>query len=112
MAAASSQHFPAPLPSPTGQHPRVEYFASISQHAQQQQLQQQHVMYLEQQRQYQLQEQQRRQPPAQQQPQRQASFDPRGDTNNFLNQSTLLAEAAKRAQMQVLMRDLDEMDLS
>ncbi|KAF1967885.1 hypothetical protein BU23DRAFT_378704, partial [Bimuria novae-zelandiae CBS 107.79] len=33
------------------------------------------------------------------------------ETQNYLNQAALLAEAAKRAQMAVVMRDLDGMEL-
>jgi hypothetical protein len=33
------------------------------------------------------------------------------ETQNYLNQTALLAEAAKRAQMAVVMRDLDSMEL-
>ncbi|ESZ91675.1 hypothetical protein SBOR_7932 [Sclerotinia borealis F-4128] len=46
--------------------------------------------------------------PAQQEPQRSTSQD---ETSPFLKDLTLVAEAAKRAQMACLMRDLDDCEM-
>jgi hypothetical protein len=45
------------------------------------------------------------------QPNRHGAGTTAAETTNFLDQSGLLAEAAKRAQMAVVMRDLDDMEL-
>ncbi|KAF2654615.1 hypothetical protein K491DRAFT_553082, partial [Lophiostoma macrostomum CBS 122681] len=45
------------------------------------------------------------------QPNRQGAGQTAAETTNFLNQTALLAEAAKRAQMAVLMRDVEGMEL-
>ncbi|OAG09349.1 uncharacterized protein CC84DRAFT_1069194, partial [Paraphaeosphaeria sporulosa] len=45
------------------------------------------------------------------QPNRDGAGRTAGETQNFLNQAALLAEAAKRAQMACVMRDLDSMEL-
>lgn len=45
------------------------------------------------------------------QPNRDGAGRTAAETQNYLNQAALLAEAAKRAQMAVVMRDLDSMEL-
>ena len=45
------------------------------------------------------------------QPDREAAGQTAGETNAFLEQFGLLAEAAKRAEMAVLMRDLEGMEM-
>ncbi|KAF9738928.1 hypothetical protein PMIN06_003580 [Paraphaeosphaeria minitans] len=45
------------------------------------------------------------------QPNRDGAGRTAGETQSFLNQTALLAEAAKRAQMACVMRDLDSMEL-
>ncbi|KAF1962212.1 hypothetical protein CC80DRAFT_399682 [Byssothecium circinans] len=45
------------------------------------------------------------------QPNRQGAGTTAAETANYLSQAALLAEAAKRAQMAVVMRDLDSMEL-
>lgn len=45
------------------------------------------------------------------QPNRQGAGTTAAETANYLSQTALLAEAAKRAQMAVVMRDLDSMEL-
>ena len=45
------------------------------------------------------------------QPNRDGAGRTAAETQNYLNQAALLAEAAKRAQLAVVMRDLDSMEL-
>jgi hypothetical protein len=45
------------------------------------------------------------------QPNRSGAGQTAAETTNYLNQAALLAEAAKRAQMACVMRDLDGMEL-
>ena len=45
------------------------------------------------------------------QPNRDGAGRTAGETQNFLNQAALLAEAAKRAQVHCVMRDFDDMEL-
>jgi hypothetical protein len=52
-----------------------------------------------------------RHPTLEYQPNREGAGTTASETANFLSQAALLAEAAKRAQMAVVMRDLDGMEL-
>ncbi|KAF2851736.1 hypothetical protein T440DRAFT_373026, partial [Plenodomus tracheiphilus IPT5] len=52
-----------------------------------------------------------RHPSFEYQPNRAGAGQTAGETTNFLAQTSLLAEAAKRAQMACVMRDLDGMEL-
>jgi len=52
-----------------------------------------------------------RNPSFEYQPNRSGAGQTAGETANFLAQASLLAEAAKRAQMACVMRDLDGMEL-
>ncbi|KAF2643927.1 hypothetical protein P280DRAFT_514910 [Massarina eburnea CBS 473.64] len=85
----------APLPSPSAAERPHGYFGAVD--VQQQQSAQQ---------------QQRAQSPQfGYQPSRQGAGSNNSETANYLSQAALLAEAAKRAQMAVVMRDLDSMEL-
>lgn len=84
----------APLPSPSTVRPQQHgFFGSIDgqQHGQQ--------------------DQQPQQPTFEYQPNREGAGRTAAETANYLNQAALLAEAAKRAQMAVVMRDFDGMEL-
>lgn len=64
----------------------------------------------------QSQQQQRMQPPQRHpsfeyQPNRAGAGQTAAETTNYLNQAALLAEAAKRAQMACVMRDISDMEL-
>ncbi|CAA9961399.1 hypothetical protein CFE70_004773 [Pyrenophora teres f. teres 0-1] len=83
----------SPSTSPQNQH----YFGSLNQ--QSQQLQPQHRL------------QAQRHPSFEYQPNRAGAGQTAAETTNYLNQAALLAEAAKRAQMACVMRDLDGMEL-
>ena len=52
-----------------------------------------------------------RHPSFEYQPNRVGAGQTAGETTNYLNQAALLAEAAKRAQMACVMRDIGEMEL-
>jgi hypothetical protein len=84
------------MPSPSATHTQQQgFFASFGQQqAQQQQMQplQRHATF-------------------EYQPNREGAGRTAAETSNYLNQAALLAEAAKRAQMAVVMRDLDGMEL-
>ncbi|KAF2452075.1 hypothetical protein P171DRAFT_347718 [Karstenula rhodostoma CBS 690.94] len=89
----------APVPSPASpSQPPQNFFGSLNGQSQSQQAQPE-------------------MPPIQRyrsfeyQPNRDAAGRSAGETQNFLNQTALLAEAAKRAQMACVMRDLDSMEL-
>lgn len=69
------------------------------QQSQQQQSQQQHPMQLQ------------RHPSYEYQPNRQGAGATQNETAAYLNSAALLAEAAKRASIQVVMRDIEEMEL-
>ncbi|KAF2269874.1 hypothetical protein CC78DRAFT_242535 [Lojkania enalia] len=92
----------APLPSPTASHShRQDFFGSLNQQQPSQQTQQ---------------SQQQNQTPQQPgnyhyQPNRDGAGRTAAETNNYLDQYSLVAEAAKRAQMAVLMRDVEGMEL-
>lgn len=87
----------APLPSPSAVHPHQRDFFSSLNH-QNQTAHQQHAQPLS---------------PTQfnYQPNREGAGRTAAETNNFLSQTALLAEAAKRAQMAVVMRDIEGMEL-
>ncbi|KAF2015060.1 hypothetical protein BU24DRAFT_227753 [Aaosphaeria arxii CBS 175.79] len=94
---ASSTPASAPLPSPsTRQNQTQDFFTNASRQQNAQQHQQQPAVspmdysY---------------------QPNRQGAGQTAAETTNFLNQTGLLAEAAKRAQMAVVMRDIEGMEL-
>lgn len=97
--AAPTPASSAPVPSPaTPSQPPQNFFGSLN--AQPQSQQAQPPM-----------------PPMQRyrsfeyQPNRDGAGRTAGETQDFLNQAALLAEAAKRAQMHCVMRDLDSMEL-
>lgn len=92
----------APLPSPsTARPPQHGFFGSLDgqQQAQQQPQPQQQRQPLQ------------RYPTFEYQPNRDGAGRTAAETASYLNQAALLAEAAKRAQMAVVMRDLDGMEL-
>ena len=109
--ASPSPQSAAPLSSPTMSSAPQQYaFGSLnqSQHPQQQsqsqqnrhqQPQQQHPMQLQ------------RHPSYEYQPNRQGAGATQSETAAYLNSAALLAEAAKRASIQVVMRDIEEMEL-
>jgi hypothetical protein len=112
----------APLPSPTVSH-QAQYFGSI--HPQQTQQSQSHAQYAQQyaQQQQQHPHQQQQQPHNQQQeqqksmsgyhyqPDRAGAGQTAPETARYLGDFGLVAEAAKRAQMAVLMRDMEGVEL-
>jgi len=86
------------MPSPSATRPQQQgFFGSLN--GQQQAQQQQQMPPLQ------------RHPTFEYQPNRAGAGQTAGETVNFLNQAALLAEAAKRAQMACVMRDLDGMEL-
>ncbi|KAF2029252.1 hypothetical protein EK21DRAFT_68030 [Setomelanomma holmii] len=82
-----------PLNSPTSSQPQ-HFFGSMNQHSQQQQP---HGP--------------QRHPSFEYHPNRQGAGQTAAETTNYLSQMALLNEAAKRAQMAVVMRDIGEMEL-
>lgn len=90
----------APLPSPTVQQTSQQYFASIAQMQQTQPSSSTSRPALQQ------------NPSFEYAPQRQGAGQTAPETANLLSQYNLVAEAAKRAQMAVLMRDMEGMDMS
>jgi hypothetical protein len=85
------------MPSPSATRPQQQgFFGSLNG---QQQAQQQQKPPLQ------------RHPTFEYQPNREGAGRTAAETSNYLNQAALLAEAAKRAQMAVVMRDLDGMEL-
>jgi hypothetical protein len=99
--ATPSSASSAPMPSPSANRPQQQqqgFFGSF--HGQQPQQQQQPQMPPLQ-----------RHPTFEYQPNRNGAGQTAAETANFLNQTALLAEAAKRAQMACVMRDLDGMEL-
>lgn len=96
--ASPSPASSAPLPSPSHTQPQPQgFFGSLNG---QPQAQQQHA-----------QQQQQRCPIYDYTPNREGAGRTASETADYLNQAALLAEAAKRAQMAVVMRDLDGMEL-
>lgn len=96
----------APLPSPSVSRNTQSFFSPAYLQQQQSQQHQHHVQ----------QHQQQPQPPQSSLnfsyvPNRQGAGATAAETANYLSQAALLAEAAKRAQMAVVMRDLDGMEL-
>jgi len=91
----------APLPSPSSSYPSQQnFFGSLNQrqpHAPQQPAQRD--------------QNQNQSPYYDYRPNREGEGRTAAETNNFLNSSALLAEAAKRAQMGIVMRDMDDMEL-
>jgi len=81
----------APLKSPTSNQ-KQPFFGSISQQQQQPTAPQRH-------------------PSFEYQPNRQGAGQTAAETTNYLSQMALLNEAAKRAQMAVVMRDIEGMEL-
>lgn len=101
---SSSPQSTAPLSSPTmPSSQQQQFFGSLNQPQQQQPAQQQQ----QQQQPLQLQ----RHPSYEYQPNRQGAGTTQNETTAFLNSAALLAEAAKRASIQVVMRDIEEMEL-
>ncbi|KAF2867618.1 hypothetical protein BDV95DRAFT_610531 [Massariosphaeria phaeospora] len=85
----------APLPSPSAsQPPRQGFFGSLNQQPTQQ-----------------VQPPSQTQSSSNYQPARGGAGQTAAETNSFLSQTGLLAEAAKRAQMAVVMRDIEGMEL-
>ncbi|KAF3047082.1 hypothetical protein E8E12_011086 [Didymella heteroderae] len=102
--ASPSPQSAAPLSSPTMTSAQQQYsFGSLNQphqqQSQQQQSQQHHPMQLQ------------RHPSYEYQPNRQGAGATQNETAAYLNSAALLAEAAKRASIQVVMRDIEEMEL-
>ncbi|KNG45708.1 thiol methyltransferase protein [Stemphylium lycopersici] len=97
--ASRSSTASAPPVSPSTSPSNQPYFGSLNQQSQQQQQQQQQRV------------QAQRHPSFEYQPNRTGSGQTAAETTNYLNQAALLAEAAKRAQMACVMRDLDGMEL-
>jgi len=95
--ASRSSTASAPPVSPSTSPQNQQYFGSLNQ--QSQQLQPQHRL------------QAQRHPSFEYQPNRSGAGQTAAETTNYLNQAALLAEAAKRAQMACVMRDLDGMEL-
>jgi len=95
--ASRSSTASAPPASPSTSPQNQQYFGSLNQ--QSQQLQPQHRL------------QAQRHPSFEYQPNRSGAGQTAAETTNYLNQAALLAEAAKRAQMACVMRDLDGMEL-
>jgi hypothetical protein len=87
----------APPVSPSTSPQNHQYFGSLNQ--QSQQAHQQPRL------------QAQRHPSFEYQPNRSGAGQTAAETTNYLNQAALLAEAAKRAQMACVMRDLDGMEL-
>ncbi|KAJ4993352.1 hypothetical protein SVAN01_01327 [Stagonosporopsis vannaccii] len=83
-----------------------QFFGSLNQPQQQQPAQQQ-----QQPRQQQQTQQLQRHPSYEYQPNRQGAGATQNETTAYLNSAALLAEAAKRASIQVVMRDIEEMEL-
>ncbi|KAF1359790.1 hypothetical protein EJ07DRAFT_118933 [Lizonia empirigonia] len=85
------------MPDSQQQH----FFGSLNQPQQQQaqKQQQRHPMQLQ------------RHPSHEYQPNRQGAGQTQNETTAYLNSAALLAEAAKRASIQVVMRDIEEMEL-
>ena len=101
--ASRSSTTPAPPVAPSTSPQQQQFFGSLNEQAQQpQQQQQQH-----QEKPMQAQ----RHPSFDYQPNRTGAGQTATETTNYLNQTGLLAEAAKRAQMACVMRDLDGMEL-
>ncbi|KAF2005551.1 hypothetical protein P154DRAFT_312822 [Amniculicola lignicola CBS 123094] len=97
----------APLPSPSATRPQhQDFFASLNQqqHTQQSQSHQQQTRM-------QAQQQSQAHNPWDYRPNREGAGRTAAETGALLDHSALLAEAAKRAQMAVLMRDIDSMEL-
>lgn len=88
----------APLPSPSSSTHHQGFFGSLNQQHQTQQSPHQNQAV---------------QPPQQYsyQPNREGAGRTAAETNRYLDHSALLAEAAKRAQMAVVMRDIEGMEL-
>jgi hypothetical protein len=95
--ASRSSTQSAPPVSPSTSPQNHQYFGSLNQQSQQSQQQPR------------LQAQ--RHPSFEYQPSRSGAGQTAAETTNYLNQAALLAEAAKRAQMACVMRDLDGMEL-
>ncbi|KAG9194118.1 hypothetical protein G6011_04153 [Alternaria panax] len=95
--ASRSSTQSAPPVSPSTSPQNHQYFGSLNQ--QSQQAQQQPRL------------QAQRHPSFEYQPNRAGAGQTAAETTNYLNQTALLAEAAKRAQMACVMRDLDGMEL-
>ncbi|KAI4709826.1 hypothetical protein J4E89_005844 [Alternaria sp. Ai002NY15] len=96
-ASSRSSTQSAPPVSPSTSPQNHQYFGSLNQ--QSQQSQQQPRMQAQRQNSFEY------------QPNRSGAGQTAAETTNYLNQAALLAEAAKRAQMACVMRDLDGMEL-
>jgi hypothetical protein len=97
--ASRSSTASAPPVSPSTSPQNQAYFGSLNQQSRQQQPQQQPRL------------QAQRHPSFEYQPNRSGAGQTAAETTNYLNQAALLAEAAKRAQLACVMRDLDGMEL-
>jgi len=91
------------MPSPSAQQPQQPSFGGQQQQPSYNQAQQQQAQ------QYSAAEQ--RQSPYDYRPNREGAGRTNGETKNLLSQYALLEEAAKRAQMAVLMRDMEGVQL-
>ncbi|KAF2122864.1 hypothetical protein BDV96DRAFT_593347 [Lophiotrema nucula] len=89
----------APLPSPLSSQAPHGFFASLNHQQQQTQQAQQQTQGTQHPSSFSY------------QPNREGAGQTAAETNNYLDQYALLAEAAKRAQMAVLMRDVEGMEL-
>ncbi|KAF2798290.1 hypothetical protein K505DRAFT_357654 [Melanomma pulvis-pyrius CBS 109.77] len=102
--ASQSPASSAPLPSPSSTHSQHQgFFGSL--HAQQPPQQQRQSQAATQRQSAQ------RQSSYEYQSNRQGAGSTAAETNNYLNEYALLAEAAKRAQIAVVMRDIEGMEL-
>lgn len=107
--ASPSPQSAAPLTSPTmPSSQQQQFFGSMNQS--QQQHSQQHSQ-LQPQQQEPHPNQLQRHPSYEYQPNRQGAGATQNETAAFLNSAALLAEAAKRASIQCVMRDIEEMEL-
>ncbi|KAJ4376280.1 hypothetical protein N0V83_001563 [Neocucurbitaria cava] len=87
-----------PSPSSIPQQQQQQFYGSLNQQTQQP-LQQQRMQAPQ------------RHPSFEYQPNRAGAGQTAAETTNYLNQAALLAEAAKRAQMACVMRDIGDMEL-
>lgn len=104
--SSSNSTASAPLPSPSSSYPpQQSFFGSLNQHEAQSQPQSQTQQSTGQQ------QTQQGQSHEDYRPNREGAGRTATETNNFLMAEALLAEAAKRAQMHVVMRDIEGMEL-
>jgi len=95
------------MPSPSAQQPQQGFFGSIRPQQQQQPSYNQNQPA----RQQQFSAGEQRQAAYDYRPNREGAGRTNGETKNLLSEYALIAEAAKRAQMAVLMRDMEGVEL-